>query len=328
MRSLYLLFILLFTSCGIGFQYTTLNHTGHIDGIYSSRDYTVDTLNEFQVRNKLRTDFNFRYDIAQYALSQPASFDWNNRLLGNRYSFYNPYYSRTQMWNDWVWGYNWHSPYRWSPFGYNNYGMGWSYSWNNRRWSSNQWGNPYGWNNYYGWNNGFYNRYRGTNVAYHTGRRSSTMSNRDRIGQASMIESTKRRTNRTIVNKNKPRRNFVIEEDGVRWYSGSENDNVDKEVIDKTIIKLRRVNNNIRVYENPNNIPNNIRNNRRTPVRNYNRPENNNRNSNNTIRNNNSRPNRNYNRPNTRPVRVNTPAPTRRSTPTTNSRGGKPTKQR
>ena len=51
--------------------------------------------------------------------------------------------------------------------------MGWSYSWNNRRWSSNQWGNPYGWNNYYGWNNGFYNRYRGTNVAYHTGRRGS-----------------------------------------------------------------------------------------------------------------------------------------------------------
>jgi len=30
------------------------------------------------------------------------------------------------------------------------------------------------------------------------GRRSSTMSNRDRIGQASMIESTKRRTNTNI----------------------------------------------------------------------------------------------------------------------------------
>jgi len=110
-----------------------------------------------------------------------------------------------------------------------------------------------------------------------------------------MIESTKRRTNRTIVNKNKPR--IAVDKDIV---------------IDKTIIKLRRGNNNIRVYENPNNIPNNIRNNNK-PVRNYNRPENN---------------NRNYNRPNTRPVRTNTPAPTRRSTPTTNSRGGKPTKQR
>ena len=67
MRLLYLLFILLFTSCGIGFQYTTLNHAGHIDGIYSSNDYKIDTLNEFQVRHKLRTDFNFRYDFAQYA---------------------------------------------------------------------------------------------------------------------------------------------------------------------------------------------------------------------------------------------------------------------
>ena len=45
------------------------------------------------------------------------------------------------------------------------YGNWWNnyYGWNNRRWSS-QWGNHYGWNN-------FYNRYRGTNVAYHTGGR-------------------------------------------------------------------------------------------------------------------------------------------------------------
>jgi hypothetical protein len=34
---------------------------------------------------------------------------------------------------------------------------------NSRRWAS-EWGNPYGWNN-------FYNRYRGTNVAYHSGGR-------------------------------------------------------------------------------------------------------------------------------------------------------------
>ena len=38
MRLLYLVFILLFTSCGVGFQYTTLNHAGHIDGIYSSNN--------------------------------------------------------------------------------------------------------------------------------------------------------------------------------------------------------------------------------------------------------------------------------------------------
>ena len=97
---------------------------------------------------------------------------------------------------------------------------------------------------------------------YHTGRRSS---NNVVVG---------RRTNvikdRVIVNRNKPR---VI---------------VDKDVvIDKAVIKLRRNNNNIRVYENPNNVPNNIRNNRRTPVRN----------SNNNIRNNNTRPSRTYSPP-------------------------------
>jgi len=178
-KSLFLLLVLLLTGCA-SFQISTLNH----DPIYSieGSDAEITVIdNEFELQRLLRTDFNFRYDFAQYAISQPRSFDWNNRVLGNRYSFYNPYYSRTQMWNDWVWGYNWNSPHRWSPFGYdrwgyNNYGygIGWSYSWNNRRWSSNQWGNPYGWNNYYGWNNGFYNRYRGTNVAYHTGRRGNT----------------------------------------------------------------------------------------------------------------------------------------------------------
>ena len=211
-----ILSLFLFTSCGVNWQVATINH----DPIYDDENYIVvadgvevDVLNEFQFRNKLRTDFNFRYDFAQYAISQPRSFDWNNRVLGNRYSFYNPYYSRTQMWNDWVWGYNWNSPHRWSPFGYdrwgyNNYGygIGWSYSWNNRRWSSNQWGNPYGWNNYYGWNNGFYNRYRGTNVAYHTGRRGNTRTNTRTINRRTV------NNNRVVINtpkrdviKNKPR---------------------------------------------------------------------------------------------------------------------------
>ena len=213
-KSLFLLLVLLLTGCAT-FQVSTLNH----DPIYSieGSDAEINVINnEFELQRLLRTDFNFRYDFAQYAISQPRSFDWNNRVLGNRYGFYNPYYSRTQMWNDWVWGYNWNSPHRWSPFGYdrwgyNNYGygIGWSYSWNNRRWSSNQWGNSYGWNNYYGWNNGFYNRYRGTNTAYHTGRRGTTTTRNGRA-HAAMIESSKRR----VVNNNRvvttPRTRTVI----------------------------------------------------------------------------------------------------------------------
>jgi hypothetical protein len=270
-NTLTLLFVLLLSSCGTTYQLSTLNH----DPIYDNNGNVVDVTvidNEFELARKFRTDDTFRWNFAQFAMRQDMrwnyDFYWNNRMY-RRGPFASPsdfYWNSQSFW--WNWASN--SPFNmgfnhWDPFGFNNYGMGWSYSWNNRRWSSNQWGNPYGWNNYYGWNNGFYNRYRGTNVAYHTGRRSSTMSVRDRRGNAAMIQSTK--VKRRIIN----------------------NPDV---VIDREVIKLKRNNPNIRVYENPNNVPNNviIRNNNNKPVRNYNRPENNTRNSNNNIRNNNSRP--------------------------------------
>jgi len=279
MRKLITLLVLglLLTSCGSQYQLSTLNHEPEYIG-----DVRVDVIdNEMELSRKLRFDDKFRWDFAQYAMNQDMrwnyDFYWNNRMyrrgVGSPFDFY---WNSHQYW--WNWASN--SPFNmgfnhWDPFGFNNYGMGWSYSWNNRRWSSNQWGNPYGWNNRYGWNNGFYNRYRGTNVAYHNSRRSS---NNVVVG---------RRTNtikdRVIINRNKPR--LVVDKDVV---------------IDKALIKIRGNNKDIRVYQNPNNVPNNIiirRNNNSKPVRNYNRTENNNRNSNNNIRNNNSRPSRTYSPP-------------------------------
>ena len=288
MRKLITLLVLglLLTSCGSQYQLSTLNHEPEYIG-----DVRVDVIdNEMELSRKLRFDDKFRWDFAQYAMNQDMrwnyDFYWNNRMyrrgVGSPFDFY---WNSHQYW--WNWASN--SPFNmgfnhWDPFGFNNYGMGWSYSWNNRRWSSNQWGNPYGWNNRYGWNNGFYNRYRGTNVAYHSGRRSSTMSVRDRRGNAAMIQSTK--VKRRIIN----------------------NPDV---VIDREVIKLKRNNPNIRVYENPNNVPNNviIRNNNNKPVRNYNRPENNN------IRNNNSRPSRTYSPPSRSSSPVISRPPTRSSNP-------------
>jgi len=299
-----LLFVLLLSSCGTTYQLSTLNH----DPIYDNNGNVVDVTvidNEFQLARKFRTDDTFRWNFAQYAMRQDLrwnyDFYWNNRMYRSPYaSPFDFYWDSHNYW--WNWASN--SPFNmgfnhWDPFGFNNYGMGWSYSWNNRRWSSNQWGNPYGWNNRYGWNNGFYNRYRGTNVAYHSGRRGS--SNVIVGGRTNTIK------NRVIVNRNKPR--LVVDKDIV---------------IDKAIIKLKRNNNNIRVYENPNNVPNNviIRNNNNKPVRNYNRPENNNRNSNNNIRNNNSRPPRT-----STPPRSSSPRPvisrptTRSSSPPVAKRG-------
>ena len=296
--------LMLLTSCG-SYQLSTHNHTPEYIG-----DVRVDVIdNEMELSRKLRFDDKFRWDFAQYAMRQDMrwnyDFYWNNRMYRR-----GPFASPSDFyWNSQLYWWNWasNSPFNmgfnyWDPFGFNNnYGMGWSYSWNNRSWSSNQWGNPYGWNNYYGWNNGFYNRYRGTNVAYHTGRRSSTMSNRDRIGQASMIQSTKEekvRKRRTINTNVTPIRNNTR----VREVRSSEV-RVIKPIRATTVIPP-------------------VRNNNNKPVRNYNRPENNNRNSNNNIRNNNSRPNRTYSPPSRSSSPVISRPPTRSSTPiSTKGRG-------
>ena len=149
MRNLLILLVLLLSGCA-SFQVSTMNH----DPIYSieGSDAEITVINnEFELQRLLRDDFNFRYDFAQYAMSQPMSFNWRF----NRFNFYYSYWDRYQMWNDWIWNY---------PYGN---GIGWSYSWGNNSWSSNNWNNPYGWNNYYGWNNG----YLRDNVAYHSSRR-------------------------------------------------------------------------------------------------------------------------------------------------------------
>ena len=280
--------LVIMSSCGASFQISTTNH----DPIYDSNENVVEVIEtEMQLDRKLRDDFNFRYDYAQYAKSQPISFDWNNRVLrnnrfnrynfNNRYSWSNGYYmnsywNRDLMWDDWLWGYS-----------SMNYGMGWSYSWNNRSWSSNQWGwngyygygNPYGWNNnIYGWNN--YNRYRGTNVAYHRGRRSGVVNTNGRAHSA-MIQSTKVKKRRTINTNVTPIRNNTR----VREVRSSE----------VRVIKPRRASTVI--------TP--IRNNRNTtPIRNYNnRPTN-----------------------NSRSVRTTSPPP-RRSTSVIRKSGGNPIKR-
>ena len=215
----------------------------------------IDTLSVSQLKWKLRTDFRFRYDFAQYALSQPVSFDWNNRLLGNRFNRYSPYWSysyswnRDMMWNDWVWGYPFFQSHMWSPCRYDRWGYNY-YGWNN-----------YGWNGYNNWYNGpFHNpgynvawnsSRNNNNVAYHTGRR----------GSNNIINRTNNNIeNRVVINRNIPRVN------------------VKEEKIDLIVSKIRKRvnNNNIRVYNNPNNP--NLNNNSKPRV--YVRPNNNSNNNN------------------------------------------------
>jgi hypothetical protein len=283
MRKLITLLVLglLMTSCGT-FQFTTLNH----DPMYPDQ-MKVDVIdNEFQLARKFRTDDRFRWDFAQFAMRQDLrwnyDFYFNNRMY--RSAFASPfdfYWNSNQYWYNWASNSHFNMGFNhWDTFGFygNGYGYGYGYYgnyWNNgyyNGWYGNGWGNRQRMNDY-AWNN----RDRG-NVSYNIGRRGSTMSVRDRIGQGAMIQSTK--VKRRIVNNS-------------------------DEVIDKELIKLKRNNTNIRIYTNPNNVPPVIiRNNNSNSIRNYNRPENNS--NNNNIRNNNNN--------NSRPVRTYTP-PTRSSSP-------------
>lgn len=172
---IYLTVIFLAACSSLQFKYTTLNHAGYTDGIYNSPSTVkIDTLSYSQFKWKIRNNFQFRYDYAQFALSQPRSFDWNNKLLGFRYNRfnrwgssyygYNYYWNRDQMWNDWAWDYPWFTPYRWSMFGYDRWGYNhWNY---NYRWNHPFYGDPYNWNYRPNYN-------RRPNVAYINGRRGS-----------------------------------------------------------------------------------------------------------------------------------------------------------
>jgi len=298
---IYILWVLLLTSCGTTYQLSTINH----DPIYTSdgTEIQFDVVdNEFQLARKFRTDDKFRWDFAQFAMKQDLrwnyDFYFNNRMYRSPYaSPFDFYWNSHNYW--WNWATNSHFNMgfnHWDRFGFYGYGSSFGYyGFNRYGWNNGYYGNGWGYRqrmNDYAWRN----RNR-TNTAYVVGRRSS---NNVVVGNRTNVIK-----DRVIINRNKPR--LVVDKDVV---------------IDRAIIKLKRNNNNIRVYENPNNVPNKIiirNNNNSKPVRNYNRPENN---RNNFNRNNNTRPSRTY----TPPSRSSSPPvisrpPTRSSNPPVISRG-------
>ncbi|MDC0539954.1 hypothetical protein OAO15_00425 [bacterium] len=259
MKKILLLLGLLLTGCSTTWHVST---TGH-DPIYDTvlevpSNVQIDTLSSSQLRWKLRTDFRFRYDFAQYALSQPRSFDWNNRVLGNRYNVYNPYYgfgysnywSRDMMWNDWVWGYN--SYNMWSPFRYDRWGYN-HYGWNSWGWNG-YYGNSWGWRqqmNNYAWQH----RNR-PNTAYINGRRGS-----NNIQSRIVVNNT----NRTRVNVREDKVDLLankirkrVNNKNIRVYNNPNNPNINNKSKPRVYV---RPNNNSkpRVYVRPNNNSNNSR---------------------------------------------------------------------
>lgn len=157
--------LILLCSCG-SYQLSTLNHNKTNYFVSVPDDVKIDTLSYSQFKWKLRTDFNFRWDFAQYAMNQPYSWYFNNF----RYNYWRPYNSFDMYWNsysywtDWAynypyyWGYSsWHNPWRhhwYRPYNY------WSNSWYNGPWNNSGY-------------NVVWNSSRENNIAYINGRRGS-----------------------------------------------------------------------------------------------------------------------------------------------------------
>ena len=248
---------LLLSSCS-SFRLATVNDDMYpVDYVIPvSNETKIDTIDSyFKLKYKLKTDFNFRWDFAQYAMQQPYSWYWNNpRLDGiwRPYNRFDVYFYSNWFWSDWAWNYPYNNYYGWNhwyrPWGYYN----WGYSWHNGPWHNS-----------------------GYNVVWNSSRRNNI---------ANVIGPRGSRTNSII-----PRDNNNIENTIVRRYNKPRNNNN----IDNIVNELRE-NYNVkpRVYNNPNNVPNNnkpiINNNIKPNWNNSRSINNNNFNFNSTIRNNNS----------------------------------------
>lgn len=302
MRTILLILLaLLLTSCATTWQLATVNN----DPMYID-DVRVDVIESRMDLNwKLRTDSKFRWDFAQYAMNQPLSWyydnSWELGLYRTSFSAFDFYWNRSEIWWNWSFGYpyNW-GWNRWNTWPY--YGYGWSY-WNDPFRFGNGWAwgyNPHRWNYPRYWNDRYrFNDFnRRNDIAYVNGRRGSSV-------VVTPNGSSRGNGNSIIANPNirinNGRGNGVV-----RNYNVKPNPN-DVDVViekrDKTFIgrmfdKIENSGVRVRTYENPNNIPNNIRN--------YGRPENG---TNNNIRNFNNT--RNYNPP----VRTNTNSNIRSSAP-------------
>lgn len=251
MRNLILAVLMLtLTSCGVQWHLSTTNH----DPIYGptivvADDVEVDTLNYTQFKRKLRTDFSFRWDYANYMMNRPLSFYYRNynSFLGPRYlgNVHDLWWNSHQYWTDWAFNYPFNSWYwdRWSRPNRWNWGYG--------GWYSNTWNNHwhgYGWNHWYGhdsWRWGNVWRNDNTYVRVNSRRGSSNVA----VGGSSRGNSVIRNTddgNRVIRRYDNPsrgRNNNVI----IR--NNNDNIQVNPPVNNNN---SRGINNNRRYYTPPN----------------------------------------------------------------------------
>ena len=261
---------LLLTGCGVNWHLSTVNHDPVYGTVYVSDDVKVDTLNYTQFKRKLRTDFSFRWDYANYMMNQPLSFYYRNYpgYMGNVHDFW---WNSNQYWTDWAFNYpftSFNSWYwdRWDPWPRWRWNSWWGYS---GGWYANTWNNhwyQYGYSGWYGHDSMLWGtQWRHNNVSYSyvNGPRGS----RANLDTNSNIQNNvNNRRNSNNNSNSRVRRYFNPDQNGVIIRNGN----------DVRVIKPR-------VYDNPNNVPNNVirpRNNNNNNIRvNPNQNWNNNNNS-------------------------------------------------
>ena len=154
-RLLTILSLFLLTSCGVNWHVSTINHDPIYGTITVADDVEVDTItSRWDFERKLRTDFNFRWDYANYMMTRPMSFYWRNWRggMGNVHDFY---WNSHQIWTDWAFNYpftSFNSWYwdRWDPWPRWRHNSWWGYS---GGWYANTWNNHwyrYGYSGWYG----------------------------------------------------------------------------------------------------------------------------------------------------------------------------------
>lgn len=233
MRAFIIFLALLLSGCTT-YQVST---TGH-DPIYAVNvpsNINIDTLNYRQFQWKLRTDFQFRFDFARYAMNQPYSWYMSNFNF-NRWRPYNSfdiYFNSTQYWTNWAFNYPFHS----NPYGWDNWNRPYSWGYSYSNWYNGPWSNQ-------GYN-AIWNRSRGNNVVYHTSRRSSNNVISKNIENNRVVTNSKPR-----INVEETRLEQIVTNIRKRIKTPTVR-NIDNKII--PIINNNNNNSNPRVYVRPNN---------------------------------------------------------------------------
>ena len=283
-RLLAILSLFLLTSCGVNWHVSTINHDPIYGSIVVADDVEVDTITtRWDFERKLRTDFSFRWDYANYMMTRPMSFYYRNWRggMGNVHDFW---WNSHQIWTDWAFNYpftSFNSWYwdRWDPWPRWRHNRWWGY---NSGWYANTWNNhwyQYGYSGWYGhdsmlWGSQW-NRRGNSNYAYINGPRGSR-ANLDTNSNIQNVVSNRRNSNNN-VNSRGPR--ISNTENGIIIRNGNSIKVIKPRVYNNPRVYLNQNgnnnnnnnnNNNIRNWNNKPIVPNNINN--RPPVINNSRP--------------------------------------------------------